>query len=118
MVYTGSMGAGPLHTQVCSIKNSACATQHVQVVWIQQVRDSHPTTPTAVTEWAHFLQNKKQKHDHSSQEFARQYTKYGQQKFSGCMQCNNEKKNYHLQGVATCEASKYTFYQASLKFPK
>jgi len=38
MVYTGSIRAGPLHTQVGSIKNSACAAQHVQVVWIQQVR--------------------------------------------------------------------------------
>ena len=45
-VYMGSMGAGPLHTQVCSIKNSACTAQHVQVVWILQVRDCQSVKPS------------------------------------------------------------------------
>jgi len=46
MVYTGSMGVRILHIQVCIIKSSACMVLHVQVVWIQQVRDFH---------WSHLL---------------------------------------------------------------
>ena len=110
MVYTGSMGAGPLHTQVCSIKNSTCTAQHVQVVWIQQVHDSHPTTSTAVTDWAHFLQKKtwplitgicKAVHNRNS-----------------LVACNKGGKKLPPARCGHMRSKQKQFYQASLQFPK